>query len=52
MTGFKQVLCLCICFIDFLVGVRSSASTSILKRKDFDPVAKHKFAFTVFTNNK
>lgn len=52
MTGFKRVLCLCIGFIDFLVGVRSSASTSILKRKDFDPIAKHKFAFTVFTNNK
>lgn len=35
-----------------MVGVRSSASTSVLKRKDFDPVTKHKFAFTIFAKDK
>lgn len=37
---------------DVLVGVRSSASSSILQRKDFDPLNKHKFTFTMFTNNR
>lgn len=35
---------------DILVGVRSSASPAVFGRKDFDPVNKHKFAFTIFTN--
>jgi hypothetical protein len=37
---------------DQLIGVRSSASNAILKRKDFDPVNRHKYAFTIFTKDK
>ena len=37
---------------DILVGVRSSASQAILRRRDFDPIQKHKFAFTIFTSTR
>ena len=39
-------------FTDSLIGVRHSASSAILRRKDFDPIVKHKYAFTIFTKNK
>ena len=37
---------------DRLVGVRTSASSAILQRKDFDPLDKHKYTFTIFTDSK
>lgn len=39
-------------FADILVGTRSSASPAIYGRKDFDPIDKHKYAFTIFTSNR
>ena len=37
---------------DILVGVRSSASPAVFGRKDFDPLNKHKYAFTIFTGSR
>jgi len=37
---------------DILVGVRSSASPAIFGRADFDPLDKHKYAYTIFTSNR
>lgn len=37
---------------DILVGTRSSASPAIFGRKDFDPIDKHKYSFTIFTRNR
>ena len=39
-------------YLDVLVGTRSSASPAIFGRKDFDPIDKHKYAFTIFTSNR
>ena len=39
-------------FSDILVGVRSSASSAVIGRKDFDPMNKHKYAFTIFTSTR
>eukprot|EP00731_Ephydatia_muelleri_P030709 Em0022g223a len=37
---------------DVLVGVRSSASKGVVSRKDFDPLNRHKYAFTIFTRSR
>lgn len=37
---------------DVLVGIRSSASPAVVNRKDFDPLHKHKYAFTIFTRSR
>jgi len=37
---------------DILVGVRSSASPAVFGRKDFDPMNKHKYSFTIFTSSR
>ena len=39
-------------FSDILVGVRSSASSAVIGRKDYDPMNKHKYAFTIFTSTR
>ena len=49
--GFMGFYLVCF-FTDTLVGIRSSASPAIYGRKDFDPIDKHKFAFTIFTSNR
>ena len=37
---------------DILVGVRSSASPVVFSRKDFDPMNKHKYSFSIFTASR
>ena len=34
---------------EYLVGVRSSASPTVIGRKDFEPLGQHKYAFTILT---
>ena len=39
-------------FTDKLLDVRSSVSPLVQGRKDFDPVVKHRYAFTILTTHR